>query len=67
MTAQSQQKRWHTSAESDVQCFHNAEWARDLPEDAHVHCELLEPVVTAPTPAHMYCIKRVLKTSQAEP
>ena len=51
-------------AESDVQCCHNADWARDLPEAAHVRAKLLEPVVIAPTPAHMYCSRLVLETLQ---
>ena len=31
---------------------------------AHVRAKVLEPVVTAPTPAHMYCIRLVLETLQ---
>ena len=52
------ERQWQTRAESDIECFYGADWARDLPEAAHG--EVPGDVVTAPTPAHMYCI-RLLK------
>ena len=42
-----------------------ADWARDLPEEAHG--PLLQPVVTAPTPGHYYCMAVVKEAGELVP
>ncbi len=46
-----------------VACRPYSDWARDLPEEAFCASDgpvlMLEDVVTAPTPAHLYCMREL--------